>query len=406
MTIIYIYLKKKKTTMENPMRQSMRTPVMSMGVIPAKLHLDWTHVEQAMQNGDDPQVSQFCYPGGSKDVNHDVMPGDFSIGFKNCRNNSGGGASEMGFVSLAGFDTQGYHDQREMEDDVYPQGVVVTECRVSNPMGDSRAQDPDHGYSIVKAGTVPTLNNGPFPLYPNTFVMLRFPPSKYNTLTQVSNDIPFGGVNHRARQGTFASQIRPELVPFDYSDFLIHYNSAHVLMKQSKNKRGIKDISFDETLRLRKAYAEDNRKMSSAQEEASGHYWGTVNMVLAVLEVMKNGDRDGNKYDVNGLLAAMGNANTGVFSPTVGVYPVMEDIFKAAYYSAIMGVTEPTVPAQFSSDNGLKNKYLKLRSLGHVFHSGHVMGNFYSKASKIVGKPMNYAAPSETLDLMLGHFCM
>jgi len=387
--------------MENPMRQSMRTPVMSMGVIPGKVHLDFTHVEQAMANGDDPQVNQLCYPGGSKDVNHDVMPGDLSFGFKNCRNNSGGGFSEMGFAGLAGFDMNNYHDQREAEGDVYFQGVAVTECRVSNPMGDSRAQDPDHGYAIVKAGTVPTINNGPYPLYPNTFVMWRFPPSKF-MLPRETNDNAFGATNQRARQGTFASQTRPELVPFDYTDFQIHYHSAAALMEQTKNMRGIGDISFDETLRLRKSYADDNRKMSGAQEEASGHYWGTVNMVLAVLEVMKK-DSKGVARTVDELLDAMADTKDGVFSSSVGVHPVMREIFKAAYHGAILGQEAPTVPNQFTA---VREKYTQLRQMGHIFHSGHVLGNYYSKTSKIVGKPMNYAAPSETVDLLAGHFCM
>lgn len=378
------------------MRQSMRTPIMSMGVIPGKVHLDWLHVREAMENGEDGSRANTCYPGGSKDVNHDVMPGDLSIGYK-CARSDTGGFNELGFVSLAGLDTSAYATHREMEDNFYPQGFVVTECRVSDPMNDPMAQDPDHGYAIVKAGTVPTINNGPYPIYPNQLVAMRFPPSNLSgnlRLYSKDIDIEFGQSNHRARQGTFSSQIRPELVPFDYTDFQIHYDDAYQSMKASKSMRGIKDMSFDETVARRKGYVTDSSKLSLEQEEAAGHYWGTLNLIIATLEVLNTSNPSIT------ISQALANMNAAVETGT-GVNDLVRRIFANAYQNDIVAfdskdeITVPTDP-----------KVIQLRKLASAFHSGHVMGNFYSKASKIVGRSMNYAGSSETMDMMAQHTCL
>jgi hypothetical protein len=376
--------------MENPMRQSLRTPIMSMGVIPSKVHLDWVHVEEAMRNAEDPNTAPNSYPGGSKDVNHDVMPGDLSIGWKDVRDPMGG-FNELGFVSLNGFYMGGGKTHREAEDSVYVQGVAVTECRVSDPMGNSSTQDPDHGYAIVKAGTAPTLNNGPKQIFPNNFVAARFPPSMLNTFMGTEdNDNKFeSGTNQRARMGTFASQIRPELVPFDYTDFHIHYDSAHAAMLRSQTANGISDISLDEMLKRRKGFNSDVPQLSAEQEEAIGHYWSLVNILAAINE---SGET------VSTLVAA-------ATQPGAQVQPKIVDIFKRAFYRSI-SLDVDDAKNSVEAVAGSNPSYRSLRQLGSTLHSGHVMGNYYSKTSKIIGKSMNNAGPSETMDLLLGHFCL
>lgn len=375
--------------MENPMRQSIRTPIMSMGVIPGKVHLDWVHVGEAMRNAEDAHTAQDCYPGGSKDVNHDVMPGDLSIGWKDVRDPMGG-FNELGFVSLNGFYMGGNKTQREAEDSVYPQGIVTTECRVSDPMGNSSAQDPDHGYALVKAGTAPTLNNGPKMIFPNNFVAMRFPPSALNTFMSTSdNDNKWGnGTNQRARMGTFSSQIRPELVPFDYTDFSIHYDSAYAAMKRTISNNGIKDIPLADMLARRQGSYADVPQFSAEQEEAIGHYWSLVNIIAAIAE---SGETAANLRDK----ALVAN----------GVDDDVLKVFQLAFYSSINNGDNETLTDR-TNKGKTDDNYKKLRALGSTLHSGHVMGNYYSKTSKIIGKSMNGAGPSETMDLLLGHFCL
>lgn len=375
---------------ENPMRQSQRTPIMSIGQIPGKVHLDWLHVREAMENGEDQRVALYCYPGGSKDVNHDVMPGDLSIGYK-CARADTGGFNELGFVSLAGLNTEAYLTHREMEDNFYAQGFAVTMCRVSDPMNDPMSPDPDHGYTVVKAGTVPTTNNGPFPFYPNQLVAWRFGPSRFTlSSTLDKEDIPFGKINHRARQGTFQSQIRPELVPFDYTDFQIHYDSAYNLMARNKTVGGIADLSFQETMDRRTVYSDDGTRMTLEQEEAAGHYWGTVNLVLAALEVLS--------AENAGMTVAQARALMIDATTATGVNVLVRKIFGQAYSADILARHQGDAVADPTEGNAKK-----LRRHASAFHSGHVMGNFFSKTTKILGKSMNYAGPSETVDFLAQH---
>jgi hypothetical protein len=228
-------------------------------------------------------------------------------------------------------------------------------------------------------------------LYPNMLVAWRFAPSRLMPVGKINSevDIEFGAINHRARQGTFQSQIRPELVPFDYTDFQIHYDSAYNLMTKNSSVGGIADMSFKDTIDRRRAYVGDGSKMTLEQEEAAGHYWGTVNLLVAAIEVLTTAGIDlaGAKTQLEGALTAK------------GVSPLVRKIFANAYRNDIVGFeVDDKPPATALGDN-----VLALRRLGSTFHSGHVMGNFYSKTTKILGKSMNYAGPSETLDMMAQH---
>lgn len=378
---------------ENPLRQGMRTPIMSMGVIAGKVHPDTGHIQQCMANADDPNIAKECYPGGGKDVHHDILPGDFSIGEK-CVRDFSNGFNELGFVAVNGLYTGNYNTHREMQSNFYPQGVAVTECRTSNPMDNPMAQDPDHGYAIVKAGTVPTLNNGPYTLYPNTFVSLRFPPSNlFDKQAETTGDIKFGDSNHRARTGTFPGQLRPELVPFDYTDFAIHYDSAYHLMGIPQSKGGISDISFADVLRKRKAYVDDSSQFSCEAEEAVGHYYGALNFAKAMLEELQAKGKS-----VADAKATLDKFASNDAADIKEVNTLVRSIFLRAYPTSIQNAGAQKPDMQTAEG--------QLRALGSTFHSGHVMGNHYDKVSWVVGKAMSSAGPSETLDLLLGHYTL
>lgn len=385
----------------NPMRQSMRTPAMQQGVIAKKAHMDWVHVEEAMRNGEDGAVADKCYPSGAKDVHHDIMPGDIIIAFKNVRNDSAG-FNELGFTALNGMDTNRYMDHREMEDDVYFVGIATTEYRVSDPMGDSRAQDPDSGFAMVGMGTATTVNNGPQPLYPNNFVAVRFPQSYLNmNLPADENEIKFGKPNHLARPGQFMGKIQPVLVPFDYSDFGVHYDSAHALMTIPQSNGGIKDMSFEEMLRRRVSYAGDGARMSGAQEEAMGHFWSTLNMILAITESFTDATTIG---QIKAKFAPLADATTpGDIAKRPAAQLEVANIFRRAYYTSVSGGKDEVTKAGATRPGEAGPGAEKLRKLGSTLHSGHVMGNWFSKASKVIGRVSELSLPGETANIVLGH---
>lgn len=379
----------------NPMRQSMRTPAMQQGVIAKKAHLDWVHVEEAMRNGEDPMVGQNAYPGGSKDVHHDVMPGDIIIGFKNVRADSNG-FNELGIAALNGMDMERYDSHRDAEDDTYFIGIATTEYRVSDPMGDSRAQDPESGFAMVGYGTATTVNNGPHALYPNQFVAYKYPQSKLNQqIRSETDDILFGKENHLARPGQFWGKIQPVLVPFDYTDFGLHYDDAFVRMGLPQSKGGIKDISFQEMMWKRVNRAGDGSRVAGLQEETHGHFWSTVNLILAVCEANPNKTGETLRQEIASLMESPGAANKAAQD---AARTLVIDIFKRAYHTSINGASKSV-----QLPGGVSESYKKLRSLGSILHSGHVLGNWYSKASKVIGKVSELSLPGETANLVLGH---
>jgi hypothetical protein len=386
----------------NPMMQNLNNPIMRLGIIPSKVQPDWYAIRDAQANADDPLVAGDCYPGGSKEINHDIMPGDFSFGRRCVRNHAAppGEPNELGVVSLAGV----YHPQggsmRALEDEFYAQGVVVTECRVSDPMGNPGAQDPDSGYAIVKAGTISVINNGPHAFYPGQFVAWRFPPLHPEDYV---NDM-----RQRARGGTPPGQIKPELVPFDYTDSTLQFKAALAAIQTPKADHGIADMDFAEFFAPDGYSLNDAPQMSGAAETAAGLKYGLAAIVAGAVEhLIAIGAIEINEADAKNWKSASAGATTAA-TETKELFKQLE-VFGTGTTTKFVDMTK----AIFEKDNAVGTRlhkgdtddarYKKLRETGSHFLSTFSHGAWFSKTSKIVAKPLGYAAPSDTLHLLLGH---
>lgn len=435
----------------NPMLQNLNNPVANLGVIPGKVQLDWAFIQECMANADD-QHLRAVYPGGNKDQNHDAMPGDMSFGLKCVRNAEvmQGEPNELGIVSVAGINTELYSCQRAMEDQFYFQGFVATECRVSDPMGNSATQDPDHGYATIRVGTVSTNNNGPYMVYPGQLLAWRFPASPLTSfMTREEVETPFGNqVNLLARGGTPSSQFRPEIVPFDPFEFSLYYDAAYAAMTEAKTNDtpGIRDIPFADF--FKDDGISEARTMSGQQEEAGGHKYSKIGIVLAGLEVLvregfvtitTGADAAARKTVVDvatAAAAAAGNTHEraiheriqalseeiGLWKPTAASAVVLK-MFANMFFMDMQGAEGKAAKAAFERnidgadamkrmakkqnfDDNTATNYAQLRIFLSEFDSGRLIGNWHSKTSKIVGRAMNAAAPGDTLHVLAGHFSL
>lgn len=442
----------------NPMLQNLMNPTPGMGIIPGKCMLDWTIVQEHMKNAEDPAIARSCYPGGAKDINHDVMFGDFSFGLKCVRNGEvmEGEPNELGIVSLAGLYTEAYHSHRSMEDQWYCNGLAMTECRVSNPL-DSTTSDPDHGYATARAGTVNTNNNGPYMFYPGMLGCWRFPMSRmatYHNVPDFDSTKDFEPINKLARGGTPNTQFKPEIVPFDYTDFATHISGGFATMRHPKTSsmgRGISDMLFRDFFKY--SCIEGIPAVSCDQEEASGYKYGKTGIVLAGVEVLiQKGFLQFTKEFADAIAAAKGN-NTYVTANAAGPKPVADkptlatdmihlanaiglwstkeaeqkviyEMFANMFFSDLGetsfaktaskefianvcdGNDRRKIMLQLDLDNDPKRNYQKLRLHLSKFDEAALVGGWHSKTSKILGRAMNAAAPGDTMHFLLGHFCL
>ena len=430
----------------NAMLQGMMNPIMSVGVIPGKCQLDWVWIQEAMANADDPVTAAGCFPGGNKDINHDAMPGDASFGLKCVRNAQvrEGEPNELGIVSLAGLNTSMYSSSRAIEDQFYFQGFVATPCRVSGHHMDEGTNDPDHGYATVRAGTCNSINNGPFTFYPGSFIATRLPPNPKSTYKMVDGDSVFENrINQRARMGVPNTQFKHELVPFDYMDFATQLAGAYATMRTSRGSAytaGISDMKFSDF--FKHDYLMEVPAFSTEVEEAGGHKFGSIGKCLAGIETLAQ---------LGYLTINLANRNTEPPTPPAeaadtakvskDVATLAEDIglwtetqqpdgerlvflkmfanmhfmelnespdVKAAKasFKAAFGDSANDVGKKHISGNNAEENYKKLRVHMSKFSEGHLVGNWFSKTSKIVGRSLNAAAPGDTMHVLAGHFTL
>lgn len=264
------------------------------------------------------------------------------------------------------------------------------------------------------------------------YVMYRYPPSAWSPYAMVDGDNSFEtAFNKRARVGEQPTRIRPELVPFDYTDFATELaGAAHLMESPSGMNRvhGISDMLLSEFL-SRKNVA-DSTNYSAEQEVAAGHKWGTIGAVLAgCLEYLF----------MNGLILA----GAGAIVPSSEAIKASEklindcgfwdaksriplDMFERVFFrdlpfangNRIKGelldaaaLTQAyrnaaDVAGRYNFENNSQVNYQKMRFFASQLAMGAVSGNFFFKTSKIIGRSMNCAAPSDTMHLLLGHFVL
>lgn len=403
--------------------QNLNNPISRLGIIPGKAQPDWYQIRQGQANAEDPTLAGECYAGGSKEINHDIMPGDLSFGRKCVRNNAQapGEPNEVGIVSLAGVWHPKTESHRSLEDQYYPQGVVVTECRVSDPMGNPGAQDPDSGYAMVKAGTISIINNGPHAFYAGQLIAYRFP-SLYKEGYAME-------IRQRARGGTIPGQIKPEVVPFDYTDSTIQLQGAIMGVSLTQDMGGVSDMDFAEFFAPDGYNLEDAPTYSAETESAAALKYGVASIVLGALEhlvgkgiVALNFDKATSTkleapsthvdLDATQLEPLMQAASTylGVFEsrskaaakPTQLV-ELIEHIFKHEMLRDAPSNRVGEVVGRLHKGDNDVNRYKKLRQSGGQFFSTFSHGAWNSKTGKVLGRALSYAATSDTLHGMFGH---
>lgn len=288
----------------------------------------------------------------------------------------------------------------------------------------------------------------------------RFPPSKMSTyaLNADIQEAPFNAaepVNKRARMGEPTGQFRPELVPFDYTDFTSLLAGAYANMQTSKTDTspGIADIPFHQF--NRRDGVNDAYCFSGDQEEAAGHKYGRIVGGMSMLEVLmhygliqlgpeydkfdaaargatkeeqkiafnalkKNPNRDArvaNIAKVADLASAIGLWDTDVTKQGI-IYDIFANMnFNDLYeddrveqakddFHRFCGDSEAArrIVHQANLRNDHTENYQKARLLSSKYTEGALVGNWFSKLSQIIGRSMNACAPGDTLHALAGHF--
>ena len=366
----------------NPMLQGGMNPVMRLGVIPGKAHPDIAYIRECQANAENSYIASDCYPGGAKDINHDIMPGDIILGRKCVRNSqvNNGEMNELGIASLAGTELPGGYSMQWLDDQFYFVGMAVTECRQSDPFGNPRAQDPDSGFATIKVGTVSVINNNvEKPFYAGDLVCWRCPRR---------NDEHQRAVAQGARMGTVASQIKPELYPFDYTDGTASIHAAVVNIAATKAQQGISDIPFQEFVsRDGRGIDTEFAGYNEAQETAAAMKYAIAGILQGALDSGVTLQKT-----IDEMLDSNNAAGQNNFADLI------QKIFQ---HSFVMG--QNTAGTKLYASSSLDDKKKKLREMTGQFFSNFSHGAWAHKTGNIIGRALAYSAPGDTLHVMLGH---
>jgi hypothetical protein len=418
----------------NPMLQGLQNPMPNLGVISFKAMPDMNLIYQ-WQN-QDVRTELGCYPGGKVTENHDIMPGDTAFGQVGVRNLEigDGEPNELSIVSLAGLEWRGYCSQREMEDDFYWQGIVTTECRLTNPM-DSTTSDPDHGFGGGRVGTFSVINNGWKTFHAGDYIAWQFPATPFHPKsaggldTASPPELFMGGqtVNMLARQGVPVGQFRPEYVPFDHTDFTVQLAGVFATFTNPKSEKGIQDMSFVAAAPNIHGY-KNERPWSTIQDEGVGYKYSIWGIGLTLVETLLRKGLIQPGVGVAGPLNEQDAYNTakdisrqiGLFSQDGTEQAIMMEGLADVFLNNISAGDDyrSSAVTRFRNASGQRQStfslvtdnlsdtdmyYARLRLNCLNLLTGAVGSSWFSKTRKIVGRALNDAAPADTLHGLFGH---
>jgi hypothetical protein len=276
------------------------------------------------------------------------------------------------------------------------------------------------------------------------YVAYRFPRLNNDGLLEDSQRSSDGQViNLRARGGTPSTQFRPELIPFDYTDFETQI-AGGVICAETSSKHsitpGIADMPFEDFFKC-DGIAEA-RACSAEQETSSGYKYGDLGKVFAGVESLaKYGYVTINPAGARAAAAASASAtpaallataaaverlaaDIGTWSTTLADQTVVHDILNNIYFRDLpqsntkavaaansLGALAGTPLSKIATtwikrgvDKAAYEKacYLKLRVLLSHFANAALVGSWFSKTTKIIGRSMNTATPADTLHVLAG----
>jgi len=423
----YLPGKKKEMTDRNPMLQGLRNPVPGIGLVPGKSMLHTDLIRKWQRNAEDPRRAVNSFFGGGDLINHSALPGDSSFGVRSACNDyiMDGEPNEIGVVSVAGQCWQDYASHREMQDDFYWQGIVTTESRLTPQQLGGNTYDPNHGYATARAGTVSVINNGKFTFYPGNLICYQWP----MTYLHPNGTKEFNGgstINQLARAGTVPTQFKPELVPFDPTDFTVQLSAAFTHSKLTKEEGGISNMPFEILLPSSSARNGAISRWQCIQDEAAAYKFGLWGIFAGMLEtVLARGLIPGSvAMSSEDAYAAVRGVieNVGLFNvdPTINT-PYVHEALANVFLRNLAPGTEERTPAltdfrantgkeiwdiatEYPRTNEARYARLRVHAMEILIHG--IAGSWYSKTSTIIGKAMNSAAPADTLDGLWGHFAL
>lgn len=418
-------------------RMRHKNSTMGAGIISGKGFLDRDLIADWMEQA--ANKNMWTYPGGNREENHDANPGDMSMGLKNIRTDqyTEGGGSQLGVVGIGGLCPDRFNSHRAMEGQFYFQGFCATSERVGKHHMDSNTLETGNGYALIDAGMANAPNNGPYMLYAGQLAMWRIPPSDdehvrpFEGNTIVDQQI----VNQRNRNGGPTGQFKFELIPFDARDMTMYTAGAIANMAWIKNAYapgGIDDFTLEHFFQLEGLL--DTPSVSCEAEEAGGRKFGFCGAGLAFVETLAQrgyisindsvekkdkAQKEEISVKVQKLaddigLWKMGEASKMPAEPPVWYEAVQNMFFMDAINTTTIQAIKDNFQRAFSKTpaeagkaalvgNEANGNYQKLRVHLSRFTDGSLIGSWYDKASKIVGRASNTTAPGDMAHIVTRH---
>jgi len=354
------------------LRSGRFAPLPAQAPITGKGLPDSRAIESHRRSGQDGNTQNVAYPGATDKDNFFIMPGELLIGKKAQNNPYANGSFEIGITSVAGMPIKEKNLESTMRD-WYLIGVVTTEWELEgeNMYGQEAL---DHGFGFQRAGSCTINNNSAEDIYPGDWLEWTFP--KHNQISnkglkkRIEIDNGFNPLSSRNRMGTPFKKPLIEIKRFDPNDFSLNLSAYTWQYKHLISEGGCSDMTFDQ-------YENHKDLYSSLQLEAFAWTRGILCISHTVndkaVDFMDNGGK---------LVDKKGKSLNDVV--------VLNNLFEQFDFQSSTSV--PTVG--FGDTKYAQQQALNLLTAG-------VCGTAMAKMSRVIGKAMGGARPSESLDMVL-----
>jgi len=431
-------------TDRNPMLQNLNNPVAGLGIVPGKGLLDDNEVHHRQRNARNPMRAAFCYPGGDDPINHNIEVGDLLFGKRGQRDveEMDGEPNELVTGSVSGLCWDDYNTHDAMEEDYYFVGVAAGDESLERPF--DGGTDGRGGHGTIRVGTVSVINTGNKTFYPGDLVMWKYPDcgntpgsSFYNKMRMGSRNMSIvdggdpdnPGINMRARYGQEITKFRPEIVPFNPTDFSIQLGGVFSTMFLPMSEGGVSDVPFNNLLSNTADY-QGGTDLTLAQESGLSYKHGLLGVFSALLECcVLNGIVELREPEDNTPLPKAKQANAitesvlkkmGAFSTDSSEQGILIDGMSDVFLKHIGGADalqeaalkrfvdsfgsnpyDVAVVTPDSTNIEQMHARMRLNAVGNLTRG--ISKTVDSKRSKIIGRCTSASAPGDTTDILLGH---
>jgi len=266
------------------------SPLTTQGEVTVNVQVDAREVVQRRNNMSHDISRVRSYPGGDKEENLYILPGEAVFGWVDCqgRNRVPGNPSQIGFTTMNGIKYGRFTTDEELAGRIRFIGIAKAAYKFDDP------QQLKHGFACLAVGSTTTFNTGITDIQAGDIIewnVVPRPVAQMGTGRAVMPDGQYGDDGPGSRQGhpsygTPHGKLRFRLNASRFNDLTPSLNHAVSCMLRTSAQGGISDRPL-EHLFVEGSLGPEIKKMTPSQEYAMSLLMSDVVTAMRVVELLQ-----------------------------------------------------------------------------------------------------------------------